>query len=164
MTDLPTYVLTRTFDAPRDTVWRTWTDADLLSRWYGPGVETIIHELDVRPGGLWLNEMRMGGNGMFQRMEYVEVERPAKLVMKMSSADADWNVIANPMMEHWPRTLLTTVTFDEADGKTGMRLEWVPFEASPAECHAFAGAIAGLDSGWGKGMEELERVLAEITG
>ena len=66
MTDLPIYVLERTFAAPRALVWRTWTDPQLLSRWYGPNVETIIHRLDVKPGGLWLNEMKMGGRSSYQ--------------------------------------------------------------------------------------------------
>ena len=54
MTDLPTYVLERTFDAPRELVWKTWTDPQLLSRWYGPRVETVVHRLELKPGGLWL--------------------------------------------------------------------------------------------------------------
>ncbi|WP_245484999.1 hypothetical protein [Ciceribacter ferrooxidans] len=33
----------------------------MLARWYGPEVETVIHKIDVTPGGLWLNEMKMGG-------------------------------------------------------------------------------------------------------
>ena len=61
MSDLPSYVLERTFDAPRELVWRTWTDPQLASRWYGPNVETIVHRLDLKPGGLWLVEMRRGG-------------------------------------------------------------------------------------------------------
>jgi uncharacterized protein YndB with AHSA1/START domain len=36
MSDLPTYVLARVFDAPRELVWKTWTDPTLLPRWYGP--------------------------------------------------------------------------------------------------------------------------------
>lgn len=162
MSDLPTYVLERTFDAPRELVWRTWTEADLLNRWYGPGVETEVHKLDVSEGGVWLHEMKMGENSMHQRMDYVEVDPPSKLVMKMSNADAGWNIISSPMMENWPKTLLTTVTFTENGDKTDMRLEWVPFEASDAELQMFAGAIAGLDSGWGKGMEELAKVLEEL--
>ena len=39
--EAPTYVLERTFAAPRELVWKTWTDPRLLPRWYGPGVETI---------------------------------------------------------------------------------------------------------------------------
>ncbi len=80
MTDLPTYVLERSFDAPRELVWRTWTEPELLSRWYGPNVETIVHKLDVQPGGLWLNEMKWGDNAHYQRVEYTVVERPERLV------------------------------------------------------------------------------------
>ena len=47
MSDLPTYVLEREFAAPRELVWRAWTDAELLARRYGPGAETIVHRLDL---------------------------------------------------------------------------------------------------------------------
>ena len=108
MSELPTYVLERVFDAPRELVWKTWTDPELLPRWYGPRVETIIHRLDLQPGGLWLLEMKMAGNSNYQRVEYTEVTPPERLVWLHSNADADWNVASNPMMAEWPRVLLTT--------------------------------------------------------
>ncbi|WP_421724748.1 SRPBCC family protein [Bauldia sp.] len=162
MSDLPTYVLERVFDAPREMVWRTWTEPDLLAHWYGPGVETIVHRLDVEPGGLWLNEMRWGGNSHYQRVEYTEVKPPERLVWLHAVADKDWNVASNPQMPDWPRVLLTTVTFAEEGEQTRMRLTWVPYEASAAEIACFAGAIDGLDKGWGAGMELLAKLLADM--
>ena len=162
MSDLPTYVLERVFDAPRELVWKTWTDPELLPRWYGPKVETIIHRLDVKPGGLWLNEMKMGENSYYQRAEYTDVFEPERLVCLMSNADADWNIAPNPMMADWPRVLLTTVTFEEDAGGTKMRLTWVPHDASEAEIACFANAIENLDKGWGAGMRLLEELLAEL--
>jgi uncharacterized protein YndB with AHSA1/START domain len=162
MSDVPTYVLERVFDAPRELVWKTWTDPELLARWYGPNVETIVHRLDVEPGGLWLNEMRWGDKANFERVEYTEVDPPKRLVWLHSVADADWNVVSNPMMPDWPRVLLTTVTFEEEDGRTRMRLIWVPHEASEAEIACFAAAMEGLDKGWGSGMTLLEELLAEL--
>ena len=159
---LPEFILERRFNAPREMVWKTWTDADLLARWYGPGVETVIHKLDVRPGGLWLNEMRFGGGSQYQRVEYTEVIEPERLVWLHSVSDADWEVTANPMMPDWPRTLLTTVTFTQSGDQTEVRLVWTPHDASDAEITCFAGAISGLDKGWGKGMEMLEELLAEM--
>ena len=47
MSDLPEYILERVFNAPRELVWRAWTDPDVLHRWYGPGVETTIHRFDL---------------------------------------------------------------------------------------------------------------------
>ena len=162
MSELPTYVLEREFDAPRELVWRTWTEAELLSHWYGPGVETVIHKLDVSPGGVWLNEMKWGGNSNYERMEYTEVDPPARLVWLHSVANADWEAAENPMMPDWPRVLLTTVTFTDNGGKTLLKLTWVPHNASTAELACFEAAMAGMDKGWASGMELLAEMLAEL--
>jgi uncharacterized protein YndB with AHSA1/START domain len=160
--DLPIYVLERVFDAPRALVWRTWTDPSLLSRWYGPNVETIIHRLDVKPGGLWLNEIKWGGNSNYQRAEYTEVVEPERLACLISNTDASWNIAPNPRMPDWPRVLLATVTFAEEGGKTKMRLTWVPHQASEAEIACFAAAMDGLGKGWDAGMKLLAELLAEL--
>ncbi len=162
MSDLPTFTLERTFNAPRELLWKTWTDPELLPRWYGPRVETIVHRLELKPGGLWLVEMRIGDKSHFQRVEYAEVTAPERLVWLHSNSDSDWNITANPMMADWPRVLLTTVTFDELDDQTKLRLTWVPHEATDAEITCFNAAIAGMDKGWGAGMKLLEELLAEL--
>jgi len=162
MTDLATYVLERNFDAPRDLVWRTFTEPGLVARWYGPNVETIVHQMDVRPGGAWLVEMKWGDNSMYQRADYTQVDAPGRLVWLNSMTDGDWQVISNPRMPDWPRVLMTTVTLEAAGDKTRMRLTWVPHEATHAEINCFAGAMGGLDSGWGSGMDLLAELLAEL--
>ncbi len=162
MSDLPTYVLERVFDAPRELVWRTWTESELFARWFGPNVETVIHRLELNPGGLGLVEMKMGNDSYYQRLEYTEVVPPERLVWLNASSDSDWNIIPSPMMEDWPRVLLTTVTFEEDGAQTRLRLTWIPHEANEAEIACFAGAIDSLDSGWGAGMEILTELLAEL--
>ncbi|HEV7446361.1 MAG TPA: SRPBCC domain-containing protein [Steroidobacteraceae bacterium] len=162
MSDLPTYVLERIFAAPRELVWKTWTDPKLLPRWYGPKVETIIHRLELKPGGLWLLEMKWGGNSHYQRAEYTEVTPPTRLVWLHSSSDADWNIVASPMMADWPRVLLTTVVFDEEGARTRMRLTWSPHNATEGEIACFAAAIDRMGKGWESGMELLAKLLAEL--
>lgn len=162
MSELPTYVLERVFDAPRELVWRTWTEPDLISRWYGPNVETIVHRLDLEVGGLWLVEMRWGGNSHYQRVEYTEVTPPERLVWLHANADADWNVAANAQMPDWPRVLLTTVTLAEQGTQTHLRLTWTPYEATAAEIAFFAAAVEGMGKGWGAGMELLAKLLADL--
>jgi uncharacterized protein YndB with AHSA1/START domain len=157
------FKMTRDFDAPKDMVWRAWTEADLVQRWYGPGVETVIHEFEVKPGGLWLNEMRMGERSMNQRMEFTEVSPTDRLVFLMSNADENWEVTANPMMPDWPRTLLTTVTLEDRDGGTLLTLNWDPHEATDAEEAAFAAAASDFNKGWGAGMNIIDEILAEIS-
>jgi uncharacterized protein YndB with AHSA1/START domain len=47
-------VFERTFDAPRELVWKAFTDPDRVPRWWGPkGTTTTVVEMDVRPGGAW---------------------------------------------------------------------------------------------------------------
>lgn len=164
MSDIPEYVLERLFNAPRELVWRTWTEPELLARWYGPNVETIIHELDVKPDGLWLNEMRWGETSKFERVQYLDVIAPEKLVWLHSATDSAWNIAADPKMPDWPRVLLTTVTFAAEGSQTRLKLTWVPHEATEAEHACFAAALKGLDKGWGAGMVLLTELLAELQG
>lgn len=162
MSELPIYVLERVFQAPKTLVWRTWTEPELLAKWYGPNAKTIIHELNVVEGGQWLNEMRWGEKANYQRADFREVQEPDRLVFLQSVTDEKWQVTSNPMMPDWPKYLLTTVTFQESDGRTTMRLEWVPHHASDAEIACFEAALAGLDKGWGAGMELLADLIKDL--
>ncbi len=163
MSDLPEFILDRMFDAPREMVWRAWTDPDLLHRWYGPNIETIIHKFDLKPGGSWLNEMKWGDNSMFQKVVFQEVTQPSKLVWHhYSSTDSDWNNISNPKMPDWPRLLLTTVTFEDMGEKTNVRLSQIPLEATAAEITCFASAMAGMGKGWGGGYAIMDEIFAEL--
>ncbi len=162
MSELPEFISDREFDAPRDLVWRAWTDPELLARWYGPNIETVIHKFDLKPGGVWLNEMKMKSMSDFSVMTFKEIVPEEKLVWHHSSSDADWNIVSSPMMPDWPRILLTTVTFQEAGEKTTVRLTWVPHEASEAEIACFAGAMEGFGSGWGAGYTIVDEILKEL--
>jgi len=162
MSDLPEYILDRTFDAPREMVWKAWTDPELLPRWYGPNAETIVHEFDLKPNGLWLGEMKWGAISSFSKVVFQEVTSVEKLIWHHSTTDADWNITSNPMMPNWPRTLLTTVTFEEEGSKTNVRLSWIPLEATAVEIECFAGAMASLDQGWGSGYAQLDELLKEL--
>jgi len=156
------YVVEREFDASREMVWRAWTDPELLARWYGPGVETIIHEFDLKPGGSWLNEMKWGENSNYQKVIFQEVTEPERLVWHHCSADSDWNIAASTMMPDWPRMLLTTVTIEEVGSKTKVRLSQVPMEATDAEIACFAKMMSGMDNGWGKGYAIMDEIFAEL--
>lgn len=162
MSEKTEYVLERTFDAPREMVWRAWTDPELLSRWYGPGIETIIHDFDLQPGGAWLNEMRWGENADFSKMVFQEVTQAEKLVWHHSSTDADWNIISSPMMADWPRVLLTTVTFEDLGDKTNVRLSQIPMDATDAEIACFAAMMDGMSKGWGGGYKIIDEILQEL--
>lgn len=164
MSDLPEFVLDREFDAPRELVWRAWTDPELLARWYGPGVDTVIHRFDLEPDGVWLNEMKMKAGSSFQKILFKEVSAPEKLVWHHCSTDADWNVAANPMMPDWPRVLLTTVTFEQRGGRTNVRLSQIPHDSTDAEIACFAKMKDNMAGGWGSGYKIIDEICAELSG
>lgn len=163
MSELPEYIFDRVFDAPREMVWRAWTDPELLHRWYGPGAETIIHQFDLEPGGVWLNEMKWGEKSHYQKVVFQEVTAPEKMVWRHhSSTDAEWNDAPNAMMADWPALLLTTVMFDDMGDKTKVRLSQVPMDASDAEAACFAKVMGNMDKGWGSGYAIMDEIFAEL--
>lgn len=167
MTELPIYKLDRLFNAPRDMVWTAWTDPDYLSRWYGPGIETIIHEFDLKPGGVWRNEMRWtdkSGNTVrdLSQMTFQEVSPRDKITWHHASVDENWELAPNQMMPDWPKLLDTSVIFtDKADG-TMVTLTQVPIDATEAEIACFAKMKDGMSSGWGAGYKIIDEILVEL--
>jgi len=162
LADLPEYVLDREFDAPRQMVWNAWTDPKLLSHWYGPNIETIIHQFDLKPGGVWLNEMKMGENSMLSKSVFGEVVPEERLTFNQSSTDKDWNVISSPMMPDWPRVISNVITLEALGDKTKLRLVWAPVDATEAEIACFAGAVNNMGKGWESGFALLDEMLAEM--
>ena len=90
VSEVPEFVIEREFDAPPELVWRAWTEPELLARWYGPNVETVVHEFDLSPGGLWLHEMKMGDNSHYVRIEFQEIVPRERISWRESGADAEW--------------------------------------------------------------------------
>ncbi len=75
-------VISRRFDAPRDLVYKVWTNPEHIGAWWGPrGFSTTTHEMDLRSGGLWRFIMHgPDGTDYKNRIEYVEVVEPERLV------------------------------------------------------------------------------------
>jgi uncharacterized protein YndB with AHSA1/START domain len=71
-------VFERTFDAPRDTVWKAFTDPEIVPHWWGKhGTTTIVEEMDVRPGGKWRYVSRAADREEVAFYgEYLEVDPP----------------------------------------------------------------------------------------
>jgi uncharacterized protein YndB with AHSA1/START domain len=163
MTELPEFKFDRLFDAPREMVWTTWTDPELLAHWYGPGVTTIIHKFDLEPDGMWLNEMKWGDKSDFSKMIFQEVLPPKKLVWQHCSADAQWNIAPSQMMPDWPRKLLTTVIFEDLGEQTNVQLSQIPMDATDKETACFAEFMNNMQNGWGSGYKLIDELLEKLV-
>jgi uncharacterized protein YndB with AHSA1/START domain len=145
-------VMTRTFDAPREMVWQAWVDPKQLVQWWGPkGFTTTVHEMDVRPGGLWRLVMHgPDGTNYPNEMIFTDVV-PGEFVSLRLSGGREGEA---------PQVFDKTLTFaDEADGtRLTVRLVFATREARDENVRLY-GSIEG-----GKQMfERLTEFLATKT-
>jgi len=148
----PVLVITRIFDAPRDLVFKMWTDSHHMAQWWGPRDFTNpVCEMDVRPGGAIRIDMR-GPDGVVYPMGGVfhEIVKPERLVFTSSAFEDEEG---NPQLE-----VLNTVTFAELGGKTKLTLQAVVVKSAPA----VAAALAGMEEGWRQSLDKLAQYLAKV--
>jgi uncharacterized protein YndB with AHSA1/START domain len=127
-------VIERMVDAPRELVWRAWTEADQIAAWWGPnGFTTTIHEMDVRVGGVWRFMMHgPDGTDYPNKIVYREIVKPERLVYDHSDDnDADLHKFQ------------TTVTFAAQGRKTKVTLRALFASAEARAASVKFGAIEG---------------------
>jgi uncharacterized protein YndB with AHSA1/START domain len=80
------FVISRVFDAPRELVWRAFTDPEHMKQWWGPkGCVIVASKMDFRVGGTYLGAMRdPAGNVMWAKFVYREIVAPERLVWEHS--------------------------------------------------------------------------------
>jgi uncharacterized protein YndB with AHSA1/START domain len=135
-------VTTRVFDAPRERVFRAWTEPDPLARWWGPkGFTNTFQEFDLRPGGFWRFVMR-GPNGAEYPNEsvFVEIVEPERLVFQHLRPVHRFQVTAD---------------FEDLGGKT--RLVWRMLFESADECEKVRRFVVEANE------QNLDRLEAELA-
>jgi len=138
-------VITRVFDAPRDLVFRAWTDREHTMQWLGPKNLTAVEfEMDRRPGGAWHSRMRSADGTEYSNRGVVrEVVEPERLVFTFAWDNED----GTP-----GREMLVTITFDEHHGGTEMTFSQAVFESAEDR--------DGHREGWSESFDRLAAYLA----
>lgn len=156
------FVLERSFAAPRDLVWRAWTQAEHLTHWWGPKGCTInVHKLDLRPGGLFHYKMEFGVMTSWARWVFRDIEPPRRLVFLSGFSDENAGTTGHPLQACWPHELLTTIEFLELEKRTLVRIRWSPANASEAERAAFEAAYDSCFGGWSGSLDKLDGHLSK---
>jgi uncharacterized protein YndB with AHSA1/START domain len=111
------FTMTRVFDAPRERVWREWTEPEAFADWFGAPTSEVPLDtvtMDVRPGGAWSLTMYAGPGRMQIDWigEYIEVEPPERLVFTVTDRPDE------PARER-----VIVVLNDLGDGRTEMQFE-----------------------------------------
>lgn len=158
------FQISRVFDAPRDKVWKAWTEAERLKQWWGPKGFTVTHcTIDLRPGGIMHYCLRMpDGNEMWGRFIYREIDAPKRLVFLNAFSDPKGGVTRHPWHASWPLEMLSTVTFDEQGGKTTVSVQWIPVDASTdLERKTFDEGRDSMKQGWTGTMDQFAGYLGK---
>lgn len=149
-------LITRSFDAPKERLWKAWTEPEHFMRWWGPkGFSAPYSTIDLRVGRKYLNCMRgPGPDGVVRDYwstgVYREIIPMKRLVCTDSFADCMGNVVPASyygMPGDWPLEFTVTVEFGEHGGKTEMTLrhEGIPEGRMKEECEA----------GWNESFDKL---------
>lgn len=159
--DTKTLVIERTFDAPRELVWKALSEPERMKRWWGPRTFTApVVEIDFRVGGKFLAAMQSpdfnNGEPIWSTGVYREIAPLERIVTTDCFADEKGNVVPAShygMEGDFPLEMLVTVTFEDVGGKTKMTLR---HEGLPAGEHA-----TGANQGWNESLDKLAESLAQ---
>ena len=143
---------TRLIDAPREKLYRAWTDPTLLKQWFAPlPYTTPVAELDVRPGGSAFIVMRgPDGKDLPNHGVYLEVVPNQRLVSTDAYTQA-WEPSEKPFM-----TLI--LTFEDEGGKTRYTARVRHWTVADREAHE----KMGFHQGWGICADQLTALVARI--
>src|SRR5579871_3024258 len=146
-------LVTRVFDAPRERVFEAWTDPKHVAQWWGPrGFTTTIHEMDVRPGGVWRLVMR-GPDGVDynNRIVFIEVVKPERLIYKHEPEEGSE-----------PVSFQVTVDFAKAGDKTRLTMQML-FPSAKAREFVIEKykALDGVNQTLGRLAEHLPQMTAD---
>ncbi len=146
--------LSRIYDAPRELVYKAWTDSKLMSRWFGARVLTSpLCELDVRPGGeIYIVVRDQDGVNSLVTGLFQEVVEPERLVF-MGQAVADET--GRPQLE----TLNVLTLEDLGGGKTRLNLEVTVIKATPA----IEGTLPEMEESWSQSLDKLDEQLRQVA-
>jgi uncharacterized protein YndB with AHSA1/START domain len=159
------FVIERAFDAPRDLMWKLWTDPKHLKHWFGPKGVTVTHSNnDLRVGGTYHYAMRTAEGGeIWGKWVYREITPPRRMVFVSSFSDPEGGVTRHPMSPQWPLQTLSTLELIERDHRTVVVIRWIPIEPNEAELNTFQSSMASMNQGWSGTFERLESHLKEMA-
>jgi uncharacterized protein YndB with AHSA1/START domain len=157
-------VITRVFNAPRDLVWKAFTEPEHLEHWWGPkGFTTRVRKLELRPGGVFFYSQKMpDGREMFGKWVYREIVAPVRLVIVSSFTDANENLARHPLSPTWPLEMLGTSTFTENQGRTTLTIRTKPINVTESECKTFFDGESSMEQGFAGTFDRLDQYLATL--
>jgi uncharacterized protein YndB with AHSA1/START domain len=158
------FVISRVLDAPRDLVWKCFTEPERMKHWWGPkGFTVVASKMDLRVGGTYHYRLSApDGSPMWGKFVYREIIPPERLHFISSFSDENGGTTRHPGHPSWPLEMHSTFTFEELPGgKTKFTVSWEPHNATEEERKTFEAGRDSMRMGWTGTFEQLETYLAK---
>ena len=156
-------VITREFSAPKELVFKVWTEAEHLAKWWGPKGSTItVNKFEFKPGGVFHYKMEMGNNAMWGKFVYNEINPFDSMVFVNSFSDEEENITPNPFMPNWPLEILNNFNLVEGNGKTTLTLSGKPINATAEQIKTFEEHLSSMQQGFAGTFSQLDNYLTSI--
>lgn len=150
---LPELTLTRIFAAPRELVFKVWTDPYHIAQWWGPhGFNIPFCKVDARVGGRFDVHMQGEDGTILPSVgEFLEIVPPGRIVFTSNLEDGNGNRLIE---------VVNTVTLEDEGGKTRMTLHVKVTRAVPE----VADKLGGMEQGWTQSLQRLEAEIVRAAG
>ena len=160
-------VIEYTFDAPRELVWKAWTEPERLMHWWGPqdltpgDARLNIARLDFRPGGVFHYSLQSpDGSLVWGKFVYREIAAPKRIVFVSSFTDEAGNPTRHPQNPAWPLEVINTLTLSVQEGQTTLILRQ-SLHAGEADRKAFTDAHEATRQDFRSAFDRLAAFLAQ---
>ncbi|MBM7551240.1 SRPBCC domain-containing protein [Thalassobacillus pellis] len=157
--------ITRTFNAPRELVFKAFTESEHLQNWWGPKGWTFnVFKSDFAVGGVFhYSQKPPEGDEMWVKFVYREIIVPEHIVYTSFFSDEEGNIIRAPFNTKWPLETLNSITFNDEKGKTTVAATVTPISVTEEELKTFGESQDMVREGFSSTFHQLEDYLLKVS-
>jgi uncharacterized protein YndB with AHSA1/START domain len=152
------------FDAPKELVFKAFSNAEALNEWWGPAeTENSVINLDFRPGGTFHYKMINNGKPSYGRFLFGRIQPHDLLEFTNSFADEHANIVKAPFDIELPLAIFYQLTFIELNSKTILTMTGEPVNANEEEIATFHAINTSMQKGFDATFQQLSVYLNKIS-
>ncbi|SFE61252.1 Uncharacterized conserved protein YndB, AHSA1/START domain [Paenibacillus catalpae] len=157
------FEITYTFNAPRELVFKVFTESKHLQNWWGPKGWTFhVAKADFRSGGVFhYSQKPADGDIMWVKFVYSEIVAPEKIIYTSFFSDEEGNIVRAPFDANWPLKTLNSMTFIEGEGTTTLSMIVAPESPTEEELKTFEASQEIVQEGFTGTFNQLSEYLTK---
>lgn len=156
------FSIVRSFKAPKEVVFKAFSEAEALAQWWGPpGMPIQVVAFDFRPGGVFHFKMEGNGEVMWALFVYGHIASPDLIEFTNSFSDENRAICRAPFNPAWPLEIFNELTFTEESDITTLTMKGYPVNATDEEAAIYYAFTENMKEGFGATFDQLENYLSK---